>query len=147
MEHDLQDELRDAPLLKGVRGNDPFVVPEGFMDRFPHQVQQAATPMPRTVGAAWERARWYWPAGIAIGMLAVLFILRHPGTDPGATPLAEELIDPYELGLLGSDDASTLLLEADGPTLADVYLPVTDDELLGYIASEEIALDLLIEEL
>lgn len=140
-------ELNDAPLLQQLRGSDPFVVPEGFFERFPHQVQAAATQQSRPVNSRGTIYWLFWPAGVVVAMLAVLFIWGQLGPEQTGTTLAQNSIVPYDVELEELDHPTDLLLDEEGPTLAEVHLPVTDDELLGYIAYEEIALDLLIEEL
>lgn len=140
-------ELNESPLLKQLRGSDPFVVPESFFERFPHQVQAAATRQGRSVTSRWSGHWHFWPAGVAVALMAALFLWPRSGREVQGPNLAQTAIDPSELDLYALEQTTDLLIEEDAPTLAEVYLPVTDDELLGYIAHEEIALDLLIEEL
>lgn len=141
------DELSEAPLLKGLHGEAPFVTPDGFFDRFPQQVQGIVVRQGRSKGSPGAWIRWLRPAGAVVALVAVVLLWRHAGHGTQDTSVTQEIIDPYELDLSDTDHTLDLLLDTDGPTLAEVHLPVSDDELLGYIASEEIALDLLIEEL
>lgn len=141
------DELeRIAPTLHRLQGRDPFMVPDGFFDRFPHEVQAAIV--------AREQLRG-WAAlpllarrlAIALAVAAVLaggWWIRNnkPGTaiaQLSTTPCLDDLNWSEEHELLAS-------LEEDLPTMEAADIRLTDDEIAAYITHENIDLtDLLTE--
>lgn len=150
--HDDPNELNEAPFLRGIGRHDPFVVPEGFFDRFPSQVQHhLLAHAERKVGFRWtglfERS---WPrvmAGSALAAaLAVLVWLAWPHPKEESTTFAA--LEPEEVLDEGLDDEilyHTILEEED--LMTTVSLPDDDAEVLAYLENEELPLDLLIEEL
>ena len=145
------DELKDAPLLRGIPLHDPFVVPDGFFDRFPQTVQaRIAAQQP----ASWtDRLAALLRPRRVIGSLAVITIvvttwtLWPSGTSTGTASLGVA-VEPEEV--LSNDVDDELLfatLASDGPLLDAIDLPLTDSELEAYLENEELPLDLLLEEL
>lgn len=149
---DNNDELRDAPTLRGIPKVDPFVVPDGFFDRFPQQMQQ------RIAAEQARRARWsmglpMWTVKPAFGALALVAVVvlawaLWPSTDPAIAPTQ---LAAYETPDHLTDDLEAediyAALSADDPLLAEADLGLTNEELAEYIDREELPLDLLMEEL
>lgn len=153
MEHsDEPNELTDAPFLRSVAKSDPFVVPEGFFDRFPHTVQQQALSGNR--GS--ERSVPGWQrllrpalaiASIALVATAALLWMERPEATPA--PVAEDT-HWSESDLLHADmDVELLYTEfhPEADLMDVVHLPKDDDAVLAYLDNEDLPLDLLIEEL
>lgn len=144
---DPNDERREGPVLRSIPRTDPFVVPEGFFERFPHAVQQRITEKR-------ERASmlggWLRPAIGACAVLAAMVIAWVLWPKP-ASELPQLAVSTYETPDHVSDEleAEELLtaLSTDDPLLAEVDLTLTDAELAAYIEQEELPLELLIEEL
>ena len=130
-DHHEQEELeRLAPTLMGLPKRDPFAVPDGFFDRFPHAVQAHVTSRPAPV------VRWLRRAAIALPVLALLTLgawwLTRP--EPGTADLAVEVPAPAseeDLYLLAGDDLYAELALSD-----DLEAPAPDLEL----SAEELAL-------
>ena len=149
------DELKDAPMLRSIPKVDPFVVPDGFFDRFPHQVQARVaqrTSLVERIGT-WLRS-FSWPVQLAgIATIALLiagplyFVLRPASITEGngvaTIDVAPNELDPYTL-----DETDLYTAIDDAPALmAAVGDGFTPDEMAAYLEHEELPLDLLIEEL
>jgi hypothetical protein len=149
------EDLQDAPLLRSLAKHDPFVVPDGFYDRFPAEVKQRiALPEPRTawterLGVRWMDWRMASLAG-ALGVAMVIMFLR-PGTGSdvsndltitSSAALPEEAylerIDDQDLWALYGEDPELLTTVGDG---------FEDHELEAFILHQELPVELLIEEL
>lgn len=150
MEHDNHNELKDAPILRGLRGHDPFASPAGFFDRFPHQVQGAVPRTPQRL-PAWRRPG-VWAGAVAAVLAVVIVSVRWndgPTTSPATvaeTPITDDLDD-----LMWTDGYPLTTMELAGVIedthLGTADLPLGPDEWLGYLYHADIPLDLLIEEL
>lgn len=147
---DEPNELGEAPILRSLRGTDPFVVPESFFDTFPHAVQQRAlaTAAPRSV-SPWRRI--LRPA-LAMGAVALIAIigLRWPASAPleDPAPLAVQDWTPEDLVRSGVDIRSVQTLLGPEESQMDVIeLPDDDHAVIAYLENEDLPLDLLIEEL
>ncbi len=145
------DDLKDAPLLRSIPQHDPFVVPDGFFDRFPQTVQaRIAAQQPTSWSdrlVAMLRPRVWVGAVAVLAIVATTWSLWPTGT-PSATSAHGVAIEPEEL--LSTDVDDELLfaaLASDEPLLDAVDLPLSDTELEAYLENEELPLDLLIEEL
>jgi len=146
------DELDEAPILRSIAKEDPFVAPQGFFNTFPQAVQQhiqASTTTEREgLLARWSNTLW---PRITIGSLAGIAVAAivwsvWPATDTTPTELA--LAEPEEL--LESDVDEDLLyatLYTENDLMAAVALPEDDTEVLAYLENEDLPLDLLIEDL
>jgi hypothetical protein len=136
------DLKRSAPTLFGLPKADPFVVPKGFFDTFPHQVQGLVTGTRRSdpTWSVWKRM------AIALPVLAMFGLGLWWAVRPGAPPAslvavtAAHLTDE-ELDALGDDellalteDVAPLVGASDG--LGSVNLELNDDELLAYLEFE-----------
>lgn len=148
------DELKDAPTLRALPKVDPFVVPEGFFERFPHQVQ-AKTGARRTsssglIGWILDRPLALRVAGItailALISSAIFFALRQDVVVP--VQVAEITIAPNEIDVDEfADDDLFAVLENEEEPFATAGDGLTQDEMAAYLENEELPLDLLIEEL
>ncbi len=135
------DLKRSAPTLFSLPKGDPFVVPEGFFDRFPHEVQHLVTAKHGhgNVWSAWKRFAYALPVIALLGL--GLWWAIHPVEEPG--PLAMPAAAPFtdgELDQLGDDEL--LALSEDVTPLADpaeaigyVDIQLNDDELMAYLES------------
>lgn len=151
MDPNATDDLKDAPLLRSIPQHDPFVVPDGFFDRFPQAVQARI--------AAQRPARWsdrlaaLLRPRVAIGSLALLAIvattwtLWPSGASKGTSALGVAVEPEEVLSAEVDDELLFAALASDGPLLDAVDLPLSDSELEAYLGNEELPLDLLIEEL
>lgn len=145
------DELKDAPMLRSLSKADPFVVPGGFFDRFPQVVQQ------RIADERSQRRSWTWsltslmkPA-LGVAALAVVIALvvtvRYNSVDaPSSAAVASYETPDHIADEIEADELNTLL-STDEPLLANVDLTLNEAELAAYLETEELPLDLLIEEL
>lgn len=148
--NDGPDELRDAPVLHSLRGKDPFVVPDGFFDSFPHAVQQQALAKvaPRPL-APWRRI--LRPA-LILGSLALIagLAVRWPAPAPNDTSALLTVQDwtPEDLVRSGVDIRSVQTLLGPDESLMDVVeLPDDDHAVIAYLENEDLPFDLLIEDL
>jgi hypothetical protein len=141
------DELKGiAPLVSGLPKHDPFVVPEGFFDRFPHEVQAAIIARSRKTGwaALPIMARRVVVALPALALLAGLWwYLQAPaaiGPVLSTTPSLDEMSWSEEHELLASMEEEEL------PSLGDPDVELTEAELAAYLAQEGVDLTELIAE-
>ncbi len=149
------EDLQDAPLLRSLPMHDPFVVPDGFFDRFPSEVKQRIALRPRRMAwtnllsTSWLNWRVASLAG-ALGIALVIAVLRPDtnGDEPtnlsgtSSQALSEEAylesLDDTELWSLYGEDPELLTAVGDG---------FEDHELEAYILHQELPVELLIEEL
>lgn len=140
------DDLKDAPQLRGISKSDPFVVPDGFFDQFPHVVQA------RVVEEGRKRTkpelRWS-PIWVPLVALVVLSIGVFWWTRPvQVDQLADSITvdENTDLAILENVDNDQLyaLWENDAP-MGTVDLPVGTDDLFAYLENEDLSLELLIE--
>ncbi|MBL7945054.1 MAG: hypothetical protein JNN32_03250 [Flavobacteriales bacterium] len=146
------DELREAPLLRSLPKEDPFVAPKDFFEFFPHAVQQAAYQVDRErrrhtplLGDV-KPLRFFGSAAALLGLLVAAIVLWPAPTPAGPAVAQEWTVDE----MLYSDlDVELIYADADIDTdLMDlVSLPEDDQAVLAYLESEDLPLDLLIEEL
>jgi len=136
---DGHDELeRLAPKLHGLPKTDPFTVPDGFFERFPHQVQAAIAEGARTPVRAWT---WWKRAAIALPVIALLAFgalnfFRGDVPEPVAvTPLPDnELILVDDAALLSAIEESVGAITPDDLGRLDSSLNET--YLLAYLEEE-----------
>jgi hypothetical protein len=132
------DPLGQAPLLSGLAGRDPFVVPDGFFDRFPNEVRTII--LARKHRGSFFRSAWSYRAAIAIPSMALLaavwwFAQRGP-MDQGAhlasisIPSIDDLSAQEEGELLASIPSTQLA------SFATVGIDLNDDELAAYVEHE-----------
>ena len=149
--HD-NDELHDAPLLRGIAKQDPFVAPKDFFEFFPHSVQQAAYQVDRErrrrtpLFGEVSPLRLFGGAAAFLAVIIVVIISWPTQTPPSPTMAADWTVDE----LLYTDLDVELLYagtEAETGLMDLVSLPEDDQAVLAYLESEDLPLDLLIEEL
>lgn len=140
--NDHDDLKRSAPTLFALSKADPFMVPEGFFDTFPHQVQGLVTGKQRR-GSIWPVLK---RVAIALPVLALLglgvwWAIRPGGTPTSLVAVTAAPLTDMELDALGDDEL--LALTEDVAPLADtsdglgsVNLEMNDDELLAYLEFE-----------
>ncbi len=146
------DALHEAPFLRSIAKEDPFVAPKDFFEFFPHTVQQTAYQVDRE-----QRQRTplfgevsplrLFGGAAAILAVAILVVISWPTqTPPSPTMAADWTVDE----LLYTDLDVELLYagtEAETGLMDLVSLPEDDQAVLAYLESEDLPLDLLIEEL
>lgn len=158
MEHSTEhDPLSEAPLLRSIPKADPFVVPDGFFDHFPHQVQ-AAVAKSNTGYRSWFpwRSPASWPARL-VGVLgsAALALTIAGLWYFSSSPPSPEAVATYDLQLeqngldeIDWDDESILaLIESEPSALPAAGHGFTDDELEAFLLNTELPLDQLTAEL
>jgi hypothetical protein len=151
--HDTDDH-RETPFLRDLKGRDPFVVPEGFFERFPLEVQEhiaARSGSRHRFARSFQGPLFRWSlAGGAIAVLAVVLVtmLAREQDDVQEFPAVVLNVEPDEIELDAWDDTDLLTTMADEPALvASVGQELDTDLLLHYLENEVIPLDLLSEEL
>lgn len=135
-EHD--DPLGRAPVLSGLAGRDPFVVPDSFFDRFPNEVRTII--LARKHRRSFFRTAWMYRAAIAIPSMALVAAVwwyaqrgpKHPGDQLASIsiPSIDELSALEERDLLASIPSTELA------SLATVGIDLNDDELAAYVDHE-----------
>jgi hypothetical protein len=146
------DDLHEAPLLRSIAKEDPFVAPKDFFEFFPHTVQQVAYQADReqrrrpTLFGELSPLRLF---GGAVAILAVVITVIVAW--PTFTSTSPDLAAEWTVEEMLYTDLDIELLYADsvpGSDLMDVVsLPDDDQAVLAYLESEDLPLDLLIEEL
>lgn len=142
--HEEHDELSDAPLLRSLAKQDPFVTPSGFFEVFPQTVQQRVH-AERSARRGWA----LWPR-FAVGSLTALVLAALVWsawpTEPGDSDLVHA--EPEELLDDGVDEELLFSALYEEDALMDpVALPEDDAEVLAYLENEDLPLDELIEDL
>lgn len=148
-------DLKDAPTLRSIPKVDPFVVPEGFFDRFPQKVQEKiAAGGGKVINLNERRAqqRLYFRIAAAAAMVALVatLALNFLQTDDTAVDgaMAQITVTPSELDLDALDDHDLFaLLGSDDEPFAQPADGLSSEEMAAYLEHEELPLDLLIEEL
>lgn len=152
--HDQPDELRDAPILRGLSKDDPFAVPDGFFDRFPHAMQ--AHIAHREAGGVTRTTAWWsallLPRSIAaMAMISALVLVAWqiwPTTEEPAVLAETAAIEPEELPWTAvNSDMLYETLGEEGFSSVPMDLPTDTDVLFAYLENEDLDLDLLTEEL
>lgn len=149
--NDHEELKRLAPKLHGLPKADPFVVPESFFDRFPHQVQAAIVEGTRKdvpVGLWWKRLAIALPI-IALLGLGTWWLQRTPvAVDPMAFTSDSLPADPTVMDDVDEYEVLALIEEHQGPApdLGAVEIHLNETELLAYLDNENTDLtDLIID--
>lgn len=144
------EELRDAPLLRGIERHDPFVVPAGFFDRFPAEIQRHVHARSRIgIVARMADRPVPWRPRIALGALMAAALLgwvwsawpthRHTA-DVRAEVGPDDLMDAG----IGEDLVYDVVQMEEG-LLDGIILPDDDAEIVAYLENQDLPLDLLME--
>lgn len=139
------DPLSEAPLLQSIPKTDPLAAPEGFFERFPHQVQQAiserqAAPWWRVGLSAPRLPRLAWGLGAVLVAVAAWFAWPVPQHHLQQAPMAQD--EPDEL--LFRDPYFVAELSADAGFAPGVQHDLSADELAAYLLAHD-ATDYLTE--
>ena len=143
-----QDELKDAPILRSLHREDPFIVPSQFFDRFPAHVQQRIGRVETPPLFSWARLRIPAAAALAVAVLAILF-WRPTSVQPSlpVTPMEVASV-PYDTDIYELNDHELMAAYSEYPDLyTEVGHGFGSDELTAYLLNEDLSLDQLIEEL
>ena len=136
-----------APTLASIPKVDPFVVPDGLFERFPHQVQARVTT--HVPGLRWSP--WVKRLALALPVVAVLagawWMLRSTDVpvEQVAVVIPETTVD--ELELLDDPEALASLYASEGAGVASANVDLTEDELAAWLETEQTDLSQLITEL
>ena len=146
IEEEENDPLNEAPMLRSLKGRpDPFVVPDGFFDRFPNVVQQCVAGK----RSSFPLFGYRWAAlviGVTVAAMAIWWALpvKNAQVDD---PLARSPIDisPDELPI---DEYAIWEIYTDPttPLFEDVSIVLDETELIAYLEHENIDVELLILE-
>lgn len=146
------NEFDDAPLLGSIPKLDPFVVPDGFFDQFPHQVQSnILLAQERNTRMAWMQFL-FKPALIGSFSVVVLALLGWWAWQPAEqqpTAAQHEIAREAEFLMVEDIEEPELyaLFASSDNTMADVDLSLDDDVLIDYLENEDLSLYFLTEEL
>lgn len=144
-----EDPIREAPNLSAIPKMDPFVVPEGFFEHFPHRVQ--ARIVQRCGNERWRPI--LWPALAASTLILILLSIQlvdQQGQDTGSPALADEAIlhgvGPAEEDLLWLEEED---LYSELAWSEDVAIRpgegFSQDELGAYLMYADIPLSMIAE--
>lgn len=145
------DDLDEAPILRSLRREEPFMTPPGFFEELPARVQQRilAEVRPSTVALWWSRLRI--PAATMLALVLVAAIVWWPRSGTLETPdalIADMELQGSELDRLELDDHDLMAAYGEDPDLySEVGHGLGSDELTAYLLNEDLSLDQLIEEL
>ncbi|MCB0785389.1 MAG: hypothetical protein KDC02_14435, partial [Flavobacteriales bacterium] len=144
--HEHEELERLAPTLMGLPKRDPFAVPEGFFEQFPHAVQARVITRPATT--VW------WPrrAAIALPVVALIALgtwwLYRP--EPASPDMAVEVSAPAseeDLYLLAGDDLYAELALSEDLDASMPELELSAEELAFYYELDGTDVGALIDEL
>lgn len=131
------EELRrSAPTLMGLPKSDPFVAPEGFFDRFPHEVQALVT-----ARAKRPLSTWWKRAAIALPLLALVVwgveqIVRTDVPIVATVPAHVPALSDEELDALDPHELFAGLEESELAPWDSIGLDLSDAELIAYAEQE-----------
>jgi hypothetical protein len=145
------DELDEAPILRSLHREAPFVTPPRFFDELPARVQQRILDetRPRPVALWWT---WFQiPAATMLALVLLAAIVWWPRSGTMETPdavVAEVELVGDELDRADLDDHDLMAAYGEAPELySEVGHGLGSDELTAYLLNEDLSLDQLIEEL
>jgi len=137
---------RHAPRLHALGKVNPFKVPEGFFEHFPHRVQAVAAKPRATTAMPWLKR-----VAIALPLVAVMAMAVHllRLERQSAIPLDITAEEAAQLLLLSSNTTQEILStadDADWPDLGNVTIQLSPDEAAAYVDRENIDITDLIAE-
>ena len=148
------DELKDAPTLRAMPKVDPFVVPEGFFERFPQQVQARIAKPQGSFARLWRVFTEAPPALRLAGITAVVALVAGvvyfnlTNAPEQAPTIAQINVEPNEIDLDAIDDADLFaMIDEEPEPMTQVGADLSTEEMEAYLENENLPLDLLIEEL
>ncbi|HQV52358.1 MAG: hypothetical protein IPI00_03445 [Flavobacteriales bacterium] len=147
-----KNEFNDAPLLRSIPKQNPFVVPNGFFEQFPHQVQSHIVAAKAQGSApAWSRllSKPALIGSISMILMALLSWWIWKPTDQAPEIAQQKIAQEAEILVvedLDDQDLSALFANSDN-TMADVDLSMDDEVLIDYLENENLSLYFLTEEL
>mgnify|MGYP003479063742 CR=1 FL=1 len=149
--HNEPDELPGTPFLRSLPRTDPFVVPDGFFNQFPHAVQRRAIAATRAPRQGWPFFGPTHTARLISGGLTALAVALVTWVFWPASPAGPSVTDmPWTSGDLLHEGTDVELLYTElHPDLAlmdIVVLPEDNEAVLAYLENQNLPLDLLIEQ-
>jgi hypothetical protein len=145
-ENDINELRQAAPRLANIRKEDPFRVPDGFFERFPHRVQALAVAKRTPRSTVWMKR-----LAIALPLVATVVVCTHLlRRETSTTPVINITADEAaQLLTYGTDDTQDLLTNtgtSDLPDMGTVTIQLTPDEAAAYVDRENIDVTNLITE-
>jgi hypothetical protein len=143
---------RNAPTLFSLPKVDPFVLPDGFFERFPHEVQARIVESKKV---PWL-GNWAKRLSIALPVLVIaaggLWWMQHQPLQANVGEVAAATLTPLSDDELdGLDDSDLLALVEETSATADdlgaVDLNLDETELIAYLEGENADVDQLLTEL
>lgn len=138
------DPMSEAPLLRSIPKVDPFAVPEGFFEQFPHQVQ--AIVAKKKAASWWTKLLPTTPAfRVAWASAAVLVAALAWFNRPSATETApESSLASLDNEWVLADHDLLAELAAESYQAPGVQHDLTADELADYLMASN-AIDYITE--
>ena len=135
-----ESELRkDAPVLFGLSKQDPFLVEDGFFERFPHEVQALASKPTKAPMFTWlKRVAIALPAAAVV--LFAIHSLRTPEVPVASVPITQEALLSTTSGQFTTQSILTGLPEKERPTFDSVTVQLTPSEAMAYVDQHDIDL-------
>jgi hypothetical protein len=147
---DHNDPARWAPTLHQLPKLDPFVVPEGFFEHFPHRVGAAIRASQASKARRWP-VPMRWAMALPVLFLAGGAIWWFMDVPVDAVAANYEVLAPIDLldisDALGADVLAYVEDEGAIVELGQVDIGLDENELLAYLERERIDLSELIIEL
>lgn len=146
--HEHEELKRIAPTLFSMEQRDPFVVPDGFFERFPHEVQAAIAA--REKGGGWAGLPvLVRRLAIALPVIALLAgAWWHFSRNIHRSAIAELSTTPSldDLSWLDEQDLLASLDDADLDAFGSADLELSEAELAAYLLHENVDITELITE-
>ena len=128
---------KDAPVLFGLSKQDPFLVEDGFFERFPHEVQALASKPVRGPLFIWLRRAAVALPAMALVLFAV-HALRSPEVSPVAAPITEETLLSTAMDQFDTRTLLAGITEEEWPAFDSVTVQLTPNEALAYVDQHDI---------
>lgn len=148
-EHETDDLKRLAPTLASLPKVDPFMVPEGFFERFPHQVQARVTRSRPTPGLASWVKRLAFALPVVAALVGAWWVFRGDDAELQAVAVVIPAASVDDLELLDHPEAFAELAEENAAVeaLPATSLELNDEELAVWLENESTDPSELIAEL